>query len=312
MTQVSQVFLSHSSKDKPQVRRLAKELMQSGISVWFDEAEIKVGDSILQKINQALLYSDYVIAILSNNSVSSRWVQEELQTAFIKNAKGAQSIIIPVLLDQIDFEKIPPFFRDIKWVDLSKNYEQGLQELIQAIVKRPKEGSAKFAINTLIDTGDLAKEVAREVMQVLRADPQGIRLPDWSPDPELVFVIISFTPDMEPIFDGIKAAGVKHKLRVERVKDVPGDYRITDKVVQMIHGARIIVADLSHERPNVYFELGYARGLGKTVITIAREDTKLHFDVKDWTCFFYNDSRVVERYLDERFAYELGKDASED
>jgi hypothetical protein len=312
MTQVPQVFLSHSSKDKPQVRKLAKDLMQSGVSVWFDEAEIKVGDSILQKINQALLYSDYVLAVLSNNSVSSRWVQEELQTAFAKNAEGAQSIIIPVLLDQLDPDKIPPFFRDIKWVDLSKNYEQGFQELIQAIFKRPKEASSKPAINSLIDTGDLAKEVAREVMQVLRADPQGIRLPDWSPDPELVFVIISFTPDMEPIFDGIKAAGVKHKLRVERVKDVPGDYRITDKVVQMIHAARIIVADLTHERPNVYFELGYARGLGKTVVTIAREGTKLHFDVKDWTCFFYNDSRVVERYLDERFTYELGKGYSED
>ncbi len=112
---------------------------------------------------------------------------------------------------------------------------------------------------------------------------------------------------MEPIFEGIKAAGQNHGLKVERVKDIPGDYRINDKIVQMIQAARIIVADLTHERPNVYFELGYSRGLGKTVVTIAREDTKLHFDVKDWTCFFYNDSRVVERFLDERFAYELGK-----
>ena len=75
----------------------------------------------------------------------------------------------------------------------------------------------------------------------------------------------------------------------------------------MIQKARLIVADLTHERPNVYFEVGYARGLGKTVITTAREGTNLHFDVKDWTCTFYNDSRVLERHLQERFAFELGK-----
>ena len=51
----------------------------------------------------------------------------------------------------------------------------------------------------------------------------------------------------------------------------------------MILSSRLVVADLTHERPNAYFELGYARGLGKTVITIARRDSNIHFDVKDWT-----------------------------
>ncbi len=60
---------------------------------------------------------------------------------------------------------------------------------------------------------------------------------------------------MDPIFEGIKAAGEAHGLRVERVKDVLGDYRITNKIIEMIHKARLIVADLTHERPNVYFEL---------------------------------------------------------
>ena len=61
-----------------------------------------------------------------------------------------------------------------------------------------------------------------------------------------------------------------------------------------------------NELVTVYFELGYARGLGKTVVSIAREETKLHFDVKDWTCHFYNDSRTLERELKKRFEHELG------
>lgn len=301
------VFLSHSSKDKPQVRKLADDLMRAGISVWYDEAEIKVGDSIRQKINQMLLYSDYVLAILSRNSVRSRWVREELELAFAKNAEAAQSFIIPVLLDRLSPDDIPPSLRDIQWVDLFEDYQLGLARLVRVLSTSPKEVTPKTSVSTFFDSGDFAKEVAKEVMQVLRSDPQGIRLPDFDPDPNLVFVIISFSSEIEPIFEGIKSAGQYHDLKVVRVKDIPGDYRINDKIVQMIQSARIIVADLTHERPNVYFELGYSRGLGKTVVTIAREGTNLHFDVKDWTCFFYNDSRVVEKFLDERFAYELGK-----
>ena len=90
------------------------------------------------------------------------------------------------------------------------------------------------------------------------------------------------------------------------MQDVPGDYKITNKIIELIEKARFVVADLTHERPNVYFELGYVRGVGKTIVTIARKGTKLHFDVKDWTCEFYTDSRSLEKQLIERFKFELG------
>jgi hypothetical protein len=67
----------------------------------------------------------------------------------------------------------------------------------------------------------------------------------------------------------------------------------------------LIVADLSFERPNVYFELGYARGFGRTVITIAKKGTNVHFDVKDWVYIEYIDSRELEKKLKQRFEYEL-------
>ena len=77
----------------------------------------------------------------------------------------------------------------------------------------------------------------------------------------------------------------------------------------MIASARLVVADLTHERPNVYFELGYARGIGKTVVTCAREGTQVHFDVKDWAYISYHDSRVLERRLVDRLKFEIEKGA---
>ena len=75
------------------------------------------------------------------------------------------------------------------------------------------------------------------------------------PPSELIFHISTFAPDMEPASDAVKAAASAVGLTAQRVKDVPGDYRITDKIMEMILSARIVVADLTHERPNVYFVL---------------------------------------------------------
>jgi hypothetical protein len=120
----------------------------------------------------------------------------------------------------------------------------------------------------------------------------------------LIFVVMSFASDMDPVFDGIRDAAKSVGLTAQRVSDVQGDYRITDKIIEMIGSSRMVVVDLTHERPNVYFELGYARGIGKKIITTARTGTELHFDVKDWTCIFYNDSRVLEQKLIYRFQIE--------
>jgi hypothetical protein len=129
-------------------------------------------------------------------------------------------------------------------------------------------------------------------------------------DPSLVFVVMAFRPDMDTVFDSIARAAAAIGLVAKRVKDVPGDYRITNQIIEMIHVARFVVADLTHERPNVYFELGYARGLGKTVVTIAHEGTVVHFDVKDWTYLPYGDWRALERDLETRFRYEVNRSGS--
>ncbi len=128
------------------------------------------------------------------------------------------------------------------------------------------------------------------------------------PDDGLVFVISPFAPEMDAIYLAISGAAEAVGLRAERVKDVKGDYRITDQIMAMINRARLIVADLTHERPNVYFELGYARGLGKKVITILRAGTVAHFDVRDWTHLEYFDSRPLEVDLIEQLKYELQRD----
>lgn len=303
---MTSVFISHSYKDKEFVRKIASDLAAKGIRPWVDEAEIKVGDSLIKKIEEGLRQSDYILIVLSKNSINSAWVTRELRRALKITAVGGKPVILPVLINNIE---IPEPLKQIKYVDLTQNesYQAGINEIIRVVTEATVSESQKPS--NVINVESLAKEVAKEVSQILVASPNGIRQENHrieNIDTNLVFVIIAFNDDMEPVFEGIRDAGKAHGLRVERTKDILGDYKIADKILELILKARLVVADLTYERPNVYFELGYARGIGKTVITTAREGTNLHFDVKDWTCTFYNDSRVLEKHLMKRFAYELG------
>lgn len=72
------VFISHNSKDKPFVRKLASSLRTHNIRCWVDEAEIRFGESLVQKISDAISKIDLVIAVISNNSVYSNWIRQEL------------------------------------------------------------------------------------------------------------------------------------------------------------------------------------------------------------------------------------------
>ena len=53
------VFISHNYKDKPMARKIAKELDKYGIKVWIDESEIRLGDSLIEKIRDGLDHMDY-------------------------------------------------------------------------------------------------------------------------------------------------------------------------------------------------------------------------------------------------------------
>jgi nucleoside 2-deoxyribosyltransferase len=152
---------------------------------------------------------------------------------------------------------------------------------------------------------ELADDIAARVLAILDGRKVGSLTAEPAPGSTLVFVICSFEPQMEPVYAAIAAAARAVGLHAERVKDVQGDYRVTETILGMIRQARLVVADLTFERPNVYFELGYARGLGKTVITLLRAGATAHFDVRDWTYLEYIDSRPLETDLLERMRYEL-------
>jgi hypothetical protein len=125
------VFISYNNADRNFVRGLANNLQAVGLSIWWDEWEIKVGDSIVQKVGSGITTAANLVVVLSPSSVNSPWVQREVGSALMKQLSSEKGIkILPVLLEDCD---IPVLLRDIRWADFRKSYEAGLAEVLTAL-----------------------------------------------------------------------------------------------------------------------------------------------------------------------------------
>ena len=129
------IFLSHNHKDKSFVRRLAADLTAEGVKVWLDEAEIKVGDSLIRKISSGVYEMDYLGVVLSPDSVTSPWVQEELEQALHIQISESYVKVLPILLRDCE---MPGFLLDRVYADFrdEDNYREALEKVLDSIKKR--------------------------------------------------------------------------------------------------------------------------------------------------------------------------------
>src|SRR5688572_11917017 len=121
------VFLSHSSKDKPIVRDLAERLRKDGLKVWFDEWVIKPGDSIPSKIEDGLEYSRVLVLCMSGHAFGSDWAQLESQTFRFRDPLNKERRFIPLRLDDAPVKGSLAQFLYIKWSpDSQRDYTKVL------------------------------------------------------------------------------------------------------------------------------------------------------------------------------------------
>ena len=90
------VFISHASEDKDEVvRPLALALQSGGLSVWYDEFELKIGDSLRKKIDNGLVKSRFGIVVFSKVFLSKGWTNYELDGIVTKTNSGEQ-VLLPI------------------------------------------------------------------------------------------------------------------------------------------------------------------------------------------------------------------------
>lgn len=126
---MTKLFISYSSKDIELVKRLAADLKELGHDVWLD-TELAVGENILTTIEQKVSKADYLVVVLSQTSVASKWVKLEWQTKLWAEVEQSNYQILPVLIENCN---IPEFLKKKHFADFRQNYSIGLVKLNEAI-----------------------------------------------------------------------------------------------------------------------------------------------------------------------------------
>ena len=138
--QVFDVFISHTSEDKAEVvRPLANALRDAGLSVWYDEFELRIGDSLRRKIDKGLANSRFGVVVLSRTFFGRGWPEYELD-GLVTRAVSGEQILLPV------------------WHDVTKREVMGYSSSLADRVAR------STATHTV-------EEIATEIVDVIRNPP---------------------------------------------------------------------------------------------------------------------------------------------
>nr|WP_294949803.1 toll/interleukin-1 receptor domain-containing protein [uncultured Mucilaginibacter sp.] len=121
------VFLSYSSMDNVFANKLALSLVENRIKVWLDKWEMQAGDSLLDKIQEGLTESSFLLVVLSENSVESAWCKKELNSGLMREIEEKKAHIIPIRIDNC---KIPLFLQEKLYADFRTDFNEGLKNLL--------------------------------------------------------------------------------------------------------------------------------------------------------------------------------------
>lgn len=156
MTKRKRVFISYSFEDKPIVEQIIEKLISSGIEVYY-ESNLTSGSplDIRENLKYTIEASETVLIVLSKNFLKSKWANEEL-SIFLSESHKRKILIIPVIIEK---SLVPSILLDYDIVNLSNNFESGLDKIIKKLKVIPEISFEHFSgseFESLIS--DLLKE----------------------------------------------------------------------------------------------------------------------------------------------------------
>ncbi|MGH6884975.1 MAG: toll/interleukin-1 receptor domain-containing protein [Geminicoccales bacterium] len=90
------IFVSYASEDREWVRQLVDLLREVGVTVWYDELILKLGDSLTKTIDSGLLVCRYGVVVLSHSFFGKHWPEQEL-AGLAQREVGGNYVILPIM-----------------------------------------------------------------------------------------------------------------------------------------------------------------------------------------------------------------------
>jgi hypothetical protein len=165
----------------------------------------------------------------------------------------------------------------------------------QAIFERERERfEQRYSHLVSIEDFDTLNQVTEDMDQLAR---DTLALCEALVIPNTVFVVMSFQPQFDALFNvyfevcrelGFKAIRTDKDLSLEKI--VP-------RILKGIRHSAFVIADVSESSPNVFYEIGFAEGLGRPILATARKGTRLPFDIADTPVTFWDSPEELKEKL---------------
>jgi hypothetical protein len=141
-TRPHRLFLSYAQRDHDVAERIARALDDANLRVSLEQVELAPGDSLLGRIDEALATSDFLLVLLSQHAVASRWMEYELDRFLVRQLNDRAITVIPALIGDC---QIPASLARRRYVDLRHGGDDGLSELIAQLRVAPAINFAKLS-----------------------------------------------------------------------------------------------------------------------------------------------------------------------
>lgn len=156
------IFISYSHKDKAFVDKLAIQLVRRNVNVWLDRWELSVGDSLVEKVQDAVDGASALLVILSKASTASEWCKKELSAGLLRELEEKRVVVMPVMLEECE---VPVFARGKMFADFRTDFDIGLRSIVEGIAKVTNASLARINEPTYhtdfsIDWGDVNGNLA--------------------------------------------------------------------------------------------------------------------------------------------------------
>ena len=212
------------------------------------------------------------------------------------------NIVIPFVTGQVVFIKMRGKERlfNMKTVTFLKVYRT------KAALKVQEEMSIVDQIN---DPSFQGNECTVEITGKVQASGTSRMLSSLiqkalQPPKAQVFVVMKFGDEvLDSAYEGAyRAVAEEFGLSCLRIDEVQDSGKISDQILEGIAESKYVLCDLTGERPNCYYETGFAHALGKEVVLLANKKEKIHFDLQDHRFIQWATEEELRRKLRERLS----------
>jgi hypothetical protein len=305
---MSRIFVSYSEADKEFVDRLVKDLQAAGHAVAYDQG-LAAGSSFANQLTSAIESADFVLLVLSPDSVESPWATTEWQIA-LAGMTNSNRHVIPLLVKDCT---IPGLLQPFPRINFREDYDSALAALLGVLGGESKLATriaSDAQIGRLVTIGEASSvhihpakpvdegelrtliEEMRQAVDSFKKQPASQTTEEsvTSEERRRCFIVMPFgEEDLGVVYEDFIKPVLQNDcgLTCERGDDVFGSNVIMEDIMSSIQSSDLILADLTRKNPNVFYEVGIAHALGKQVLLLSQSIDDVPFDLRHRRILIY-------------------------